>query len=130
MVEKSDDDFILELESLLKQGGRPRKEEKDSVTLRISAPLARTAKLAYPEERSRIFEEAIIRELRKDGLLPPPLDAVKPKAAKFHGAEEYFNPSQVGKAPDFVLDDPFAKEIKKPKPPAPDKKPPAKPKKR
>ena len=109
MAEKSDDDLILELESLLKQGGRPRREEKDSITLRISAPLSRVGKLAYPDERSRIYEEALIRELRKDGLLPPPLDLVKSKAPKNHGAHEHFNPSQPESAPDFVLDNPFEK---------------------
>lgn len=82
MVEKSDDDLILELEGLLARGGRPTKEEKESVTLRISAPLARQVKIAYPDERSRIYEEALIRELRKDGLLPPPLDG-KPEPSNF-----------------------------------------------
>lgn len=81
-MEKSDDDLILELESLLKQGGRPTKEEKESVTLRISAPLARQVKIAYPDERSRIYEAALIRELRKDGLLPPALGE-KPEPKNF-----------------------------------------------
>ncbi len=108
MPEKSDEDLILELESLLKQGGRPRVEEKESITLRISAPLARHAKIAFPDERSRIYEEALIRQLRAVGALPPPLDLIKAKAGK-HSAHTYFNPDPTDKAPDYVLDNPFEK---------------------
>lgn len=106
VLEKSDDILILELESLLSQGGRPSKEEKESVTLRISAPLARKAKQVFENERSAIYEESLIRAMRLAGHLPPPLSSSKAGG----GAHAYFNPPKDGPAPDSYIESAFQGE--------------------
>lgn len=90
---KEEDKEILRLEYLYKIGAKPAESEKKDKTIKLSKAVHSRIGL-YSGKVSSMIEEDLIKRLRADGHLPPPLDGDTfesgvPKELTVSGSESF-----------------------------------------
>ena len=96
MTNSEDDKAILELEYLYKIKAKPLKNTKADKTIKLSPAVKRKIGQVYEGEVSVLIEQDLIRRLRSDGHLPPPLGSTELPKRK--------NPAEATPDPNVVWD--------------------------